>query len=109
MRNRKRSTSAGGFDSGRFSEVSDIPTKDVSRFIEPRGSYGMNTINELTNKKPVQYRPQTQAKFRGGSYSSEDKSIEEKPKEDSSFASLVLSVLNSENGSVADNDSVDQR
>ena len=58
MRNRKRSTSAGGFESGRLSEVSDIPTKNYSRFIEPRGSYGMNVINELSNnKKPVQYRP----------------------------------------------------
>ena len=49
MRNRKRSNSSAGLDSGRFSEVSDIPTKNVSRFIEPRGSYGLNTLDALTS------------------------------------------------------------
>ena len=55
LKNKRRSTSqANGYESGRFSDMSDIPTRqNESRFVEPRGSYGVSDLMALRDKKPV--------------------------------------------------------
>ena len=61
LKESRRSNSQGGQASERFSEMSDIPNDDASRFVGNRGSY-MGTIDALL--EPERRNPPKQTYYR---------------------------------------------